>query len=96
MVMGLPLRFGRMWPLSSMLAPPEKDLNTSRVNLGRFAGRLIGGVREKAEKEWKERRMGSLFGVTPKAKCIQFVSYTLPFSFLVFSPFFYSKWVIGP
>ena len=69
MVFGLPLRFGRMWPLSSMLAQPEKDLNTSRVNLGRFAARLLGGVREKAEVIWKGRRMGgSLVGVTRKGK----------------------------
>ena len=69
MVFGLPLRFGRMWPLSSMLAPPEKDLNTSRVNLGRFASQLLGGVRETAEVLWKGRRMGgSLIGVTPKGK----------------------------
>ena len=52
-----------------MLAQPEKDLNTFRVNLGRFAGRLLGGVREKAEVMWKGRRMsGSLVGVTRKGK----------------------------
>ena len=67
MVFGLPLRFGRMCPLSSMLAPPEKDLNTSRVNLG--TGRPLGGVREEAEVMWKGRRMGgSLVGVTRRGK----------------------------
>ena len=69
MVFGLPLRFGRMWPLSSMLAQPEKDLNTSRVNLGRYVGQPLGGVKEKAEVMWKGRRIGgSLVGVTRKGK----------------------------
>ena len=69
MVFGLPLRFVRMWPLSSMLAQPEKDLNTSRVNLGEFARQPLGGVKEKAEVNLKGRRMGgSLVGATRKGK----------------------------
>ena len=52
-----------------MLAQPEKSLNTSRVNLGRFEGQPLGGVGEKAEVMWKGRRMdGSLIGVIRKGK----------------------------
>ena len=64
MVFGLPLRFGRTCPLSSMLADAERDLNMARENLGRFTGRLLECVKDEAGAIWKGRRMGSLVGDT--------------------------------
>ena len=57
-VLGLPLRLGRTWPLSSMLAEAETNLHMTRGKLGRLAWRLLEWV--KAEALWKGRRSDSV------------------------------------